>query len=63
MVLQYVSRQVDTTVLPKKFVKSLRYTTVLCILIVDYLLLKAIGTNYRNYFDKKIEFCAKNGKM
>jgi hypothetical protein len=62
MVLQYVSRQADTTVLPKKFVKSLRYTTVLCILIVDHLLLKAIGTNYRNYFDKKNEFCAKNGK-
>jgi hypothetical protein len=62
MVLHYVSRQVVIAVLPKKLVKSLRYTTILCSLIVQHSFLKDTALIQEILLTKKANFAAKMAK-
>ena len=62
MFLPYVSRRLVTAVLPKRFVKSLRYTTILCSPTVHGLFLNNRNNDSRNLFKNRNKFCRKNGK-
>ena len=62
MFLRYVSRRLVSAVLSKRFVKSLRYTTVLCSPVFHGLFLNSIDNESRNLLKNRNKFCFKKGK-
>jgi hypothetical protein len=62
MFLPYVSRQVVTTGLPKRFVKSLRYINILCSQTFHEPTVNNGSKDSGNFLAKKESFAAKTAK-
>ena len=62
MFLPYVSKRLLTAGLPKRFVKSLRYTTVLCSPVFHGLFLSNRDNDSRNLLKNMNKFCNENSK-
>ena len=63
MIIQYVSRTLLTTVLPKRIVKSLRYTTILCLLMIHDFFLENKNTDSGKTSNKKANISTKMTKQ
>jgi len=62
MFLPYVSGTIVTAFLPKRFVKSLRYISILCSFVFHCFFLNKKGIDPRNLFNKKSKYCRKHVK-